>query len=133
MPSGAVHFLFYFTSDRRRTGVKHFSLYRVNRDMPGVRLKLVCNARRKVKDVRHAGLASLSGCISIVAFCSSVFATGQELWDPQLVHDRLIKAGYGLCRMTCWNAFLAMYFKCRNMEDALSVFEEMKERMYNFM
>jgi hypothetical protein len=83
-PSGAVHFLFYFTSDRRRTGVKHFSLYRVNRDMPGVRLKLVCNARRKVKDVRRAGLASLSRRVSFVAFCSNVFTTGQELWDPQV-------------------------------------------------
>jgi pentatricopeptide repeat protein len=58
---------------------------------------------------------------------------GKSYETHELVHDRLIKAGYGLCRMPCWNAFLAMYFKCGNMEDALSVFEEMKERMYNFM
>jgi pentatricopeptide repeat protein len=39
----------------------------------------------------------------------------------------LIKAGYGV---GCFvgNALLAMYFKCGNMEEAHSAFEEMEER-----
>jgi hypothetical protein len=64
-------FLFYFTSDQRRARVKHVSLYKVKRDVSGARLRLVCNARHKVRDVCRAHLASLFGHVSIVAFSSS--------------------------------------------------------------